>query len=131
MILDVQGAESVKAHAMNAHTAYVFVAPPSADELEIRLRKRGTETEEKVQRRLAAAKKEMMFMDKEGFWDLVLVNDGLEKAYSTLASFVEEACGSDRLRKKDARKDEVVAKEVPTSERATSQSVPNAGDGGS
>ena len=38
---------------------FVFVAPPSLAELEQRLRGRGTETEEAVQKRLAAAKEEI------------------------------------------------------------------------
>jgi len=125
LILDVQGAESVKAHTMDAHTAYVFVAPPSDEELESRLRKRGTETEEKVQKRLAAAKKEMQFMGREGFWDLVLVNESLEASYSVFSNFVEEACGSDRLQKKVARKDAKVAPEASASEETTNQSAKN------
>ena len=44
--LDVQGAESVKSARLGAK--FLFVAPPSMDELERRLRGRGTETEEKV-----------------------------------------------------------------------------------
>lgn len=125
LILDVQGAESVKSHAMNTHTAYVFVAPPNEEELESRLRRRGTETEEKVQRRLAAAKKEMQFIGREGFWDLVLVNEGLEEAYSTFKGFIEEVCGDGRLRKKAAREEMPMALKVPVSEEATSQSNSN------
>ena len=52
--LDVQGAESVKRASLGAK--FLFVAPPSMDELERRLRGRGTETEEKV-RHIAAVGK--------------------------------------------------------------------------
>jgi guanylate kinase len=38
---------------------FVFVAPPSLDELERRLRGRGTESEEQIQRRLTNAQEEM------------------------------------------------------------------------
>ena len=53
--VDVQGAEAVKRTQLGA--AFVFIAPPSMDELERRLRGRGTETEEKARtrRRSAAA----------------------------------------------------------------------------
>ena len=44
--LDVQGAESVKRAALGA--VFVFIAPPSMEELERRLRGRGTETDDKV-----------------------------------------------------------------------------------
>lgn len=78
--IDVQGAELVKKTALNAK--YVFVAPPSFEELERRLRGRGTETEDKIQTRLKNAKGELAYMDKPGFFDLVVVNDDLEQAYA-------------------------------------------------
>ena len=57
----VQGAELVKKSDLNAR--FVFVAPPSYDELEKRLRGRGTETEEKLQVRLKNARGEMEYME--------------------------------------------------------------------
>ena len=58
--IDVQGVDSVKAVAsVNSRALYIFVSPPSLEELEKRLRERGTETEEKIQTRLTNAKKEM------------------------------------------------------------------------
>ena len=59
--IDVQGAELVKKSDLNAR--FVFVAPPSYDELEKRLRGRGTETEEKLQVRLKNARGEMGYME--------------------------------------------------------------------
>jgi len=84
--IDVQGAESVKRTRLDAR--FIFVAPPSYDELEQRLRGRGTETEEKLQVRLRNAKVEMEYMDKPGFFDLVIVNDDLEVAYGKLKCFI-------------------------------------------
>ena len=78
--IDVQGAELVKKTNLNAK--FIFVAPPSFEELERRLRGRGTETEDKIQTRLKNAKGEMDYMDKPGFFDLIIVNDDLEKAYA-------------------------------------------------
>ena len=83
--IDVQGAELVKKTTLNAR--FVFVAPPSFEELEKRLRGRGTETEDKIQMRLKNAKGEMEYMDKPGFFDCVIVNDDLDKAYATLKAF--------------------------------------------
>ena len=59
--LHSQGAELVKKSDLNAR--FVFVAPPSYDELEKRLRGRGTETEEKLQVRLKNARGEMAYME--------------------------------------------------------------------
>ena len=80
--IDVQGAELVKKSDLNAR--FVFVAPPSYDELEKRLRGRGTETEEKLQVRLKNARGEMAYMDRPGFFDAVIVNADLDRAYSEL-----------------------------------------------
>jgi guanylate kinase len=55
--------------------------PPSVDELERRLRGRGTETEEKIQGRLKTALEEMKYADR---YDHIVVNDELEKAVSEL-----------------------------------------------
>ena len=77
-----QGAELVKKSDLNAR--FVFVAPPSYDELEKRLRGRGTETEEKLQVRLKNARGEMEYMDRPGFFDAVIVNADLDRAYSEL-----------------------------------------------
>lgn len=55
--IDVEGAEKVAQKYPQAVT--IFLSPESAEELERRLRDRGTETEEAIQRRLETAKKEM------------------------------------------------------------------------
>lgn len=71
--IDVQGAESVRASNMDALLA--FVEPPSLAELERRLRSRGTEAEEEVQRRLANAKGEIERSQQPGLFDLHVVNN--------------------------------------------------------
>ena len=48
------------------------------------MRGRGTETEESITTRLKNAKGEMDYMDKPGFFDLVIVNDNLDAAYAKL-----------------------------------------------
>jgi len=62
----------------------VFLAPPSFEELEKRLRGRKTETEDQIQRRLKTAKNEMdaLHNDKDHtLFDHVLVNDQIDATY--------------------------------------------------
>ncbi|KAJ6801987.1 guanylate kinase 1-like [Iris pallida] len=80
--IDVQGARSVRASSLEA--IFVFVCPPSFEELEKRLRSRGTETEEQVQKRLRNAKAELDQGRSPGLFDHILVNDDLEKCYENL-----------------------------------------------
>lgn len=80
--IDVQGARLVKKSPLRAQ--FVFVAPPSFEELEKRLRGRGTETEAAVEKRLANARAEMEAGKDAALFDHVLVNDNLEQAYAAL-----------------------------------------------
>ena len=74
--VDVQGGISLKQH-FGKQALSVFVAPPSLDILEERLRNRGTESEEDLQKRIGKAAQEMIY--KTDF-DKVLVNENLERA---------------------------------------------------
>ena len=84
----VQGARQVRAGPHGPHALLLFIAPPSLDELERRLRGRGTETEERVQRRLANAHAEIAASEEAGFVDAVIVNDDVDAAYRRLESAV-------------------------------------------
>ena len=77
--IDVQGAMQVKRRM--PESVSVFILPPSFEELEHRLRGRGTETPEKIERRLAAAKAEMARATE---YDYQIVNDDLDAAYARL-----------------------------------------------
>lgn len=62
--IDVQGAKTIteKASADDAlkgHIVSIFIMPPSLEELEARLKNRGTDTEEEIERRLIVARSEM------------------------------------------------------------------------
>jgi guanylate kinase len=81
--IDVQGAEQIRRLMPDA--VLIFLAPPTMDELERRLRGRGTETEERVAARLAIAGWEM---DQQGWFDHVVVNDELETAVSEVAAIL-------------------------------------------
>ena len=74
--IDVMGGLNLKKQFGDDAMA-VFVMPPSIEELENRLRKRDTDTEEKIQKRVEKASHEMSFAAQ---FDRVLLNDHLEKA---------------------------------------------------
>ncbi|KAL2128959.1 hypothetical protein VTI74DRAFT_8413 [Chaetomium olivicolor] len=84
--IEVEGVKQIKASGFPAR--YVFIAPPSEEELERRLRSRGTEKEESIQKRLKQAKVELEYSKIEGVHDRIIVNDDLEKAYKELEEFV-------------------------------------------
>lgn len=88
--IEMEGVKQVKASSIDAR--YVFVAPPDNEELEKRLRGRGTETEDSIQQRLARAKDELAWAESAKF-DKILVNDDLEKTYEELDAFVYEKSG--------------------------------------
>jgi guanylate kinase len=74
--IDVKGAIHVQ-QEYPINTLSIFIEPPSVDELQTRLNKRGTENEEGILARISKASYEISF--KEQF-DEVIVNDDLEKA---------------------------------------------------
>jgi guanylate kinase len=84
--VDVQGAATL--HRLLPEAVLVFLAPASLEELEGRLRRRRTEDEAVVRRRLETARREM---EQQGLFDYVVVNaDGrLEEAVERLASIIE------------------------------------------
>ena len=71
--IEIQGALKIKEQF--PETLLLFMVPPSAQVLEDRLRGRGTETEEVVQKRLRRAVEEAEFIEK---YDYLIVNDDLD-----------------------------------------------------
>lgn len=65
----------------------VFVQPPTYEELEVRLRKRSTESEDKIRQRMEKAAKELAFAPE---FDTILVNDNLEVACKKAEMMVRE-----------------------------------------
>ncbi|XP_050316229.1 uncharacterized protein LOC126750537 isoform X2 [Anthonomus grandis grandis] len=88
MDIDMQGVKQVKKTSLNPW--YVFIQPPSINELRNRLVKRKTENEESLQRRLAKAREEVNFGLTSKYFDKIIVNDDLDKAYRELKEFVED-----------------------------------------
>lgn len=89
--IDVQGSRLVRKSDLKA--MFVFISPPSLEELESRLRGRNTETEEAIVKRLQNAKEELKATDEPGLFDLVITNNSLERSVSSfteLAKFAKQ-----------------------------------------
>jgi len=92
--IDVQGAAIVRRSDALAGV-HIFIAPPCLDELEKRLRGRGTESEEHISVRLRNAQKEMQAACK---YDYLIVNEYLDEAVDLLVAIVwAERARSHRL----------------------------------
>ena len=81
--IDVQGFRQVKSKIPEATS--IFITPPSLEELEARLRARGTESEEKIRQRLTVAAKELEMI---GLYDHVIVNDDVYKASEEILKII-------------------------------------------
>ena len=66
--------------------ATIFILPPSMDELESRLRGRGTETEEKIRLRLEQAKNEIK---RAGEFEYIITNDDVERAAQDILAIIK------------------------------------------
>jgi len=85
VILDVEvkGAMHIKSEMKDA--VLIFLMPPSIEELEKRLRSRGTECEEVITRRLEKARKEIKASPN---YDYIVVNDNIKHAASQIESII-------------------------------------------
>ncbi len=68
----------------------IFIMPPSDEELERRLRGRGTDSEEVIQLRLENAKKEIEFAKTKGKYEYTIINDDLQKAADELRAILRQ-----------------------------------------
>ena len=85
LVIDTQGAMNIK---KKMKACFIFISPPSAEELEKRLTNRHTEDKATIERRLEWSKKEMTMV---GEYDYNLVNDDLEITYQIFRSiFIAE-----------------------------------------
>ena len=82
--IDVQGALQIKNNYSEA--VFVFLLPPTMEELKNRIVKRGTETEEDINRRFENAFKELDFVGK---YDYFVVNDKIEDAVSDIETIIK------------------------------------------
>lgn len=83
--IDTQGALQIKEKMPEA--LLIFIAPPSLEELEARLRGRHTETEEAIQKRLKCVKSEL---ENSKQYDYIIVNDTVENAVEKILKIIGE-----------------------------------------
>jgi len=103
--IDVQGAEQVKSKIPQAVS--IFILPPNRHELEQRLRHRGQDREEVIERRLVTASREIENYEK---YDYILVNDRLDDSIDTLRSILlGERLKRQKNRELGAEEDKILA----------------------
>lgn len=68
----------------------IFIAPPSLEALEARMRKNESLSEEEIQRRLKSAQEDIAQSSSGDFYDKVIINDDLETAYKALEEYIYE-----------------------------------------
>ncbi|XP_068175391.1 guanylate kinase 1b isoform X2 [Antennarius striatus] len=86
--VDIQGVKRIKETDLNP--IFISIQPPSMEILEKRLRDRQTETEESLQKRLEAARIDMELSKEPGVFDVVIINDDLERAYEELKDILND-----------------------------------------
>lgn len=92
--IDIQGALKVK--EVYEEGVFIFIVPPSMEELQNRIKKRGSETEESLIKRFKSAYKELNYVSK---YNYVVINDTVENAVQKLQSIIlAEKCRVDRYK---------------------------------
>ena len=94
--IDVQGA--LRAKKIFPDGVFIFLVPPSMEELERRIRGRATESEDQIQIRLGKARSEMAQIKR---YDYVIVNDRVERVVEEIESIIE----AEKLKVKRANKE--------------------------
>tara|TARA_B100000767_G_C19749779_1_gene530212 strand:- start:994 stop:1554 length:561 start_codon:yes stop_codon:yes gene_type:complete len=82
--IDVHGGVRLK-EKYNLNTLSIFIMPPSLEVLEHRLRKRGTDSKDRIHHRMAKAKEEISFAAN---FDHVIINDQIETAFKQIHELV-------------------------------------------
>ncbi len=83
--IDVKGALQVMENYTDG--VYIFIAPPDEKALFDRLKNRGSETDEEIERRLGAAKEELKLKDR---YDYVVINDVVENAVLEIEKIINK-----------------------------------------
>lgn len=98
--VDVKGGVNLKKY-FGAKALSVFIQAPSIEELRRRLEKRGTDSPEAIDRRVAKAEEEMTYAP---LFDRVLVNDDLETAFKEAEEMVDQFLSEPEKRVRCCRK---------------------------
>ncbi len=102
VILEIEVAGAMKVRARCPDAVFLFIAPPSVEELRRRLNKRGTEAAEVIEERVSQAARELSYANR---YDYIIVNGELEKAIQDFRTVVR----AEKLRTKNGNKiDEVL-----------------------
>lgn len=92
--IDIQGALKVKENTQEG--VFIFILPPSMEELKQRIINRGSETKESLMKRFKSAYKEINFVSK---YNYAVVNDEVELAVQKLEAIIAaEKCRVDRIK---------------------------------
>ena len=92
--IDIQGALKVKENTEEG--VFIFILPPSMEELKARIIKRGSETPESLMKRFKSAYKEINFISR---YNYAVVNDEVETAVEKLEAIISaEKCRVDRIK---------------------------------
>jgi guanylate kinase len=92
--IDIQGALKVKENTEEG--VFIFILPPSMEELKARIIKRGSETPESLMKRFKSAYKEINFISR---YNYAVVNDEVETAVDKLEAIIcAEKCRVDRIK---------------------------------
>ena len=86
VIMEIEVVGALNAKKTFPECLLVMVVPPSVDELKKRLKGRGSETEEQIEKRLARMDYELSHRDQ---YDYVIVNDDLETAIADLCKIID------------------------------------------
>ncbi len=90
--IEIQGALQIKQRFPQG--VFIFILPPSLDELASRIKKRGTESSDVIQQRLNEAVRELEYVSE---YDYVVVNDQVELAVEKLTAIIKaEKCREKR-----------------------------------
>lgn len=86
VILEIEMQGALRVRDILPEANLIFLAPPSVQELNRRLHKRGTESEEVICRRMDRGREECAFMEK---YDYIVVNDHLEDCVERMHSLIQ------------------------------------------
>jgi len=100
--IDVQGAQDVQQGQLKENVVSIFVLPPSPEELERRIRARGMDSEDEIERRLRQAKTEIKALPE--YYDYHVVNEDVARAGKEIQGIVLK----ERARSSDLRRSEKV-----------------------
>lgn len=87
LILELETIGALKVKEQMPDAVLIFIAPPSLEELEHRLRNRHTEDEETIQKRLSVVREEI---ERSKEYDYVIVNDEVDSAIAKLEQIIKE-----------------------------------------